>query len=396
MSERNSISLDRFLLLPELKMTDHFAYGRWGIAIRAEKISEFEVCPNCANKCHSVYDKRVVKIKDAPIRDKAVFIFITKRRFKCSYCNKVFTEPISGVGKHKQHTARYRRSLVWASGTFRDLKMVQKQYRCSAGMCFKTVYEELELRQRSRTYALPEHLGIDEHSLRKPKYKATEYTTILVDHNNSRVYDLIEGRTKSQVTRSISKMKGKENVKIVSMDLSSTYRGIVREVFPNAMIVADRFHVQRLFSRLMNKARREAMENKRKGPIRGLLLRNESDLEWYEKRAMRFWLNQNPKVKELHEYKEAMRRVYRVNGITKAAKILENLMKKMIESKIDGVKQLRQTISRWKNEILAYHKCRLSNGRVEGFNRKAKLCQRGAYGFKSFENYRLRLLNVCR
>jgi transposase len=37
----------------------------------------------------------------------------------------------------------------------------------------------------------------------------------------------------------------------------------------------------------------------------------------------------------------------------------------------------------------------MSNGRVEGFNRKAKLCQRRAYGFKTFRNYRLRLLNLC-
>jgi transposase len=396
MSELNSISLDSFLLLPELRMKNHFAYGRWGIGFEAEKDSEFEVCPNCAKKCHNVYDKRTVKIKDAPIRDKAVFIFITKRRFVCTNCNKVFTEPVSGIGKHKHHTARYRRSLVWASETFRDLKMVQKQYRCSAGMCFKTVFEELELRQRSRTYALPEHVGIDEHSIRKPKYKATEYTTILVDHKNSRVYDLIEGRTKAQVTKGIDKMKGRENVKIISMDLSPTYRAVAKETFPDAMIVADRFHVQRLFSRLMNKVRREVMENKRKGPIRGLLLRNESDLESHEKRAMRFWLNQNVKVKELHEYKEAMRRVYRAKGIAKAAKILENLMNKMVESKIEGVRELKKTISRWKNEILAYHRCRLSNGRVEGFNRKAKLCQRSAYGFKNFANYRLRLLNICR
>ena len=91
MSELNSISLDSFLLLPELRMTNHFAYGRWGIGFEAEKDSEFEVCPHCAKKCHNVYDKRTVKIKDAPIRDKAVFIFITKRRFVCSNCNKVFT-----------------------------------------------------------------------------------------------------------------------------------------------------------------------------------------------------------------------------------------------------------------------------------------------------------------
>ena len=40
--------------------------------------------------------------------------------------------------------------------------------------------------------------------------------------------------------------KGREKVKVVCMDLSSGYRSIVRRCFPNAKIVADRFHVIRL------------------------------------------------------------------------------------------------------------------------------------------------------
>jgi transposase len=36
-----------------------------------------------------------------------------------------------------------------------------------------------------------------------------------------------------------------------------------------------------------------------------------------------------------------------------------------------------------------------SNGPTEGFNGKAKLVKRRAYGYKSFKNYRLQLLNAC-
>lgn len=60
------------------------------------------------------------------------------------------------------------------------------------------------------------------------------------------------------------------------------------------------------------------------------------------------------------------------------------------------VLELRKVILDWRDEILNYHRYKgMSNGRVEGFNRKAKLCQRRAYGFKKFKNYRLRLLNLC-
>lgn len=50
---------------------------------------------------------------------------------------------------------------------------------------------------------------------------------------------------------------------------------------------------------------------------------------------------------------------------------------------------------RWRREVLAYFVCRLTNARTEGYNGKAKLVLRRAYGDRSFENYRLRLLNSC-
>ena len=37
----------------------------------------------------------------------------------------------------------------------------------------------------------------------------------------------------------------------------------------------------------------------------------------------------------------------------------------------------------------------LTNGRTEGFNNKAKVVKKRAYGYRSFRNYRLRLLNAC-
>ena len=56
------------------------------------------------------------------------------------------------------------------------------------------------------------------------------------------------------------------------------------------------------------------------------------------------------------------------------------------------VRGIRTVMLAWAKEILEYFRQRVSNGRVEGFNRKAKLLQRKAYGYSSFVNYRLRLL----
>jgi transposase len=67
----------------------------------------------------------------------------------------------------------------------------------------------------------------------------------------------------------------------------------------------------------------------------------------------------------------------------------------MARSALPEVQRLRTTLVRWRCEILAYFLCRLTNARTEGFNGKAKLVIRRAHGYKSFANYRLRLLNAC-
>lgn len=67
----------------------------------------------------------------------------------------------------------------------------------------------------------------------------------------------------------------------------------------------------------------------------------------------------------------------------------------MAMSKIPEIQTLRRTLLKWRDEILRYFGTGLTNARVEGFNRKCKLIQRKAYGFRSFPNYRLRALYSC-
>src|SRR5574337_1197082 len=60
--------------------------------------------------------------------------------------------------------------------------------------------------------------------------------------------------------------EGKEQVKVVCIDLSSTYRYLVQQYFPNAKIVADRFHVIRLMQHMCMQTYQDIdpkMKNKR-------------------------------------------------------------------------------------------------------------------------------------
>jgi transposase len=385
----------RFLLLPELKLT---AWKKDKIAsswVQARKVSAFEVCPKCATVSKSIYDHRIVKLKDAPIRGNGIRLTVKKRRFFCKPCRKPFTEPVQGIGKGHRTTHRYRRAVLWACENFSDLKRVRKAYRCSSGFIYKTLYEQVELNLRKNlNYDWPTTIGIDEHFFTRRKGRA-EFVTVFTDFNNKRLREVAYGKVKAELITQIAGINGREGVKNAIIDMSDGYRSLIKEHFPNAQIIADKFHVLRLLTPAINKHRVAVMGDDRKNPVRRLLLRNRNKLLYYERDAVDLWLKDKPDLREIYYAKEALHSFYRTKGMRRAARAFTRLTDALAHSKLPELKRFRRTLKSWSKEILAYFENRLTNARTEGFNNVAKLVQKRAYGYRSFENYRLRLLNAC-
>ena len=59
------------------------------------------------------------------------------------------------------------------------------------------------------------------------------------------------------------------------------------------------------------------------------------------------------------------------------------------------LQSLGQTLHGWKEEVARMWRFTRNNGITEGFHRKMKLIQRRAYGFRNFNNYRLRVIAQC-
>ena len=383
----------RFILLPDLKLLNHWNPSKFRNVYAVEKESVFEVCPKCATPSRSVHDRRWVRVQDQPIRGSGVTLRVLKRRFRCPGCRKVFTEPLYGVRKGNRTTERFRRGLKWACENYADLKRVTRAYNCSSWLVYKVFYEQLELSLRARQHPWPKTIGIDEHSFKRGKY-GPEYAAILVDYVNKKIFEVAEGKTATGLQEQLAHIEGRLGVKNVVLDMCDAFKKFAREFFPNAEVVADKFHVLRLLTPALNSRRKEITGDQRSNPVRKLLLRNGHKLEYYERRALQVWLDQNVLIKEVYFYKEALHRFYRTKGYEKAATALIRLTDQMARSELKEIKTLRKTLMKWRKEILAYFKTGLTNGRTEGYNRLAKLYQYRAFGYKSFKNYRLRLLNA--
>lgn len=72
-----------------------------------------------------------------------------------------------------------------------------------------------------------------------------------------------------------------------------------------------------------------------------------------------------------------------------------SFVKQLKQQPLKPLQTLGKTLYQWREEIVRMWRFTKSNGITEGFHRKMKLIQRRAYGFKNFENYRIRVKVLC-
>jgi transposase len=179
------------------------------------------------------------------------------------------------------------------------------------------------------------------------------------------------------------------------MDLSSGYRALAQKLFPNAEIVADKFHVLRLPSPMIMKVGRQIHGHRQELKTRRKLLYNRGNLDYFVRQDIDRYLENHPTLNEIYRAKEKLHQIYRTRGIEKATAALTKFIGELKESKTEDLNRLGRTLKKWAKQVLLYFEHRYTNAITECLNNRGKLVQKRGYGFKSFKNYRLRVLSAC-
>ena len=88
-----------------------------------------------------------------------------------------------------------------------------------------------------------------------------------------------------------------------------------------------------------------------------------------------------------------MRELYSFVGFELALTWIDELIRDMNDPTWPlEVRSLGRTLKNWRVEIIAWHKIQISNGPTEGANNLIKRVKRVAFGFRSFRNFRMRVL----
>jgi transposase len=387
--------LTRFLVPDKLEILTVKRFKRGYLWELRKKRTDGEACPKCGVLSQTRAGRCKTKVRDESFRGVSIWLQIQKHRYLCKECKKTFTETIEGIWPKRRTTQRFRKNLAQMCHNFSNMKSVQSVEKVSSGLLYKVFYEQLESKLNERRgISWPEILGIDEHFFSRAK-GYTEFTTVFTDLKKRKLFDACEGKSTKSIIEQIKDIPGREKVKIVVMDLSSGYRSLARMLFPNAEIVADKFHVLRLITPSLIKAGKQIYGHRQELWLKRLILKNRHKLDYFQRSDLDRYLNQHPKLDELYRWKERLHLLYRTKGIMRAADALHKLIEEMKKSNLEEILRLSRTLTRWRKEILLYFDTGLTNAFTESMNNIAKLVQKRGYGYKSFKNYRLRLLSAC-
>jgi transposase len=319
-------------------------------------------------------------------------------KFYCYTCQRYFNQRFPGIGKYQRATSRLHQQVFHQHtqgasqhALAQDFKMGKATIERWYHQQYVLAYKEIDNRQ------CPVVLGIDEHFFSKKQ----GYATTLCNLKKHRVFDIVKGRSASELARYMKQLPGREKVKVICIDLSSNYKHIIQRYFPNAKIVADRFHIIRLMLHQCMQTYQEIdpkMKNQR-GLLAALRTKPEN-LTAKRLQRRNEYLKHQPAIQAIYQFKQKLHRVLMKKTLQarKCRRVIPVFLRMITALKQSPFKRLAtlgKTLYQWREEVVRMWRFSKNNGITEGFHRKMKLIQRRAYGFRNFENYRLRVRVLC-
>ncbi len=370
-------------------------------ALVADIVPNWQIprCSGCGKKRRSVYDTRIRTWRHLDLGGIKTLLRYRLRRVSCKKCGVLvetvpwaesasrFTLPMEGhVAYHAQRTDKTTVSTLMRVA-WRTVGQIVKRY-------VRREREDMgDPLQNLRT------IGVDEISYRKHH----EYITTVVDHERGVVVWAAKGKS-AETLKGFFEMLGEERAKkieSVTIDMSSAYIKAVRESVPNATLVFDRFHVQRLVHDALDEVRRNevrsAVHNEKTDlkKTRWALQKNPWNLTDLEKAKLTDLEEKNLPIYRGYLLKEAFIEILERRQVNVAARKLDEWIEWAHSSGLPPFVRAANTIHRHREGILAYVRSRLNNGRVEGLNGKARVITRRAFGFHSASGFIAMLFLCC-
>ena len=241
------------------------------------------------------------------------------------------------------------------------------------------------------------YLGIDEIHLGKK----SRFYTIVIDLEDGRILWAKPGRGGAALQGFWPRLRrAKAKIKAVATDMSAAYWSAVRDHWPEAALVFDKFHVIKLMNERLDDLRRHlvreaegAMKLKIKG-TRFLLLRNPENLRPDQIPKLDRALKLNEPLLLGWYLKDELRELWHQPSRQKMEAFLKDWCEKAEQSAIGQMIKMAKTLRTHASGILAYARHPITSGKLEGINNKIKTLTKRSYGFHDENFFILKLLSL--
>ena len=353
------------------------------------RVSSKGRCPVCLKRC-STYDtaRKPRMFSYVPIWGFPVYFSYRPRRVHCK-AHGILTEDLPWANGKERITNTYKIFLgSWAKRL--SWTEVAEVFRTSLETVFLSVKwlvdYGLKVRDLDKIYSL----GIDEIQ----SFKGHKYMTLVyqIDRHCKRLLWCGKDRTSKTLLR-FFRFLGKEKtalLKYICTDMWQPYLRVIKKKAPQVLNIIDRFHVMKKFNEAMDTIRREEyrmnyQSQKYLKNSRWLFLKREENLTEKQFLKLKDLLKRDLKSIKAYLLKKDFLRFWDYKYKKSAEKFLKKWCTRTNRTKLVPMKKVSKMLTKKRSLIMNWFDTnpRLSSGVVEGFNNKAKLTIKKAYGFKN-------------
>lgn len=354
---------------------------------------DFEVgskfnCPVCDEVC-TVYDTRQKSWQHLNFWQYCCYLTARVPRIHCNKCNKTLQIKVP-FAREGSGFSLLLECMMLEFAKIMSVSEVAKMFNVGDDRIWVVLHHYIPQAVANKNWSNVSNIGIDETSHKK----GHKYITTVTDLDTSTVLFITEGKDKLTVEDFKKELEDRKlnisQIKNIASDLSPAFILGIKNNFPEANHVFDKFHVVKIVNKAVDDVRkREEKSNDLVRKCKYSLLKNRDNLTANQEIKLQNILAEYTLSGEAYNFKLGFQALFTMPSKEEAKTYLEDWISMVKQSEILEMQKLAKSIKRHSERILNWFDKKISNGKVEALNCGIQNLKRRAKGFRTLDNFKV-------